>query len=273
MRPGSEPSQRAAAEEHRTIEQPLFYLAAVVAVLITGISKSGFGGGLGVLAVPLMALYVSPLRAAAIMLPILCTMDLINVWVYRKKWDRPNIKILLPPSLVGVAIGALTFRYLSDAHIRIIVGAIAVAFSVMFFLRRNNTERRGPSVVRGSFWGLVAGFVSFGVHAGAPPVNVYLLPQRLDKTTFVGTLVVMFAVVNYVKLIPYALLGQLDSANLLTALALVPLIPVGTWLGVKLHHRIPERPFYLVCYCLLTLMGSKLLYDGFMDLWAKGAFS
>jgi len=116
-------------------------------VLITGISKSGFGGGLGVLAVPLMALYVSPLQAAAIMLPILCAMDLINVWVYRKTWDRPNIKILLPASLVGVVIGAMTFRYLSDAHIRILVGTIAVAFSLLFFLRRNNAERRGPLMV------------------------------------------------------------------------------------------------------------------------------
>jgi uncharacterized membrane protein YfcA len=235
-------------------------------VLITGISKSGFGGGLGVLAVPLLALFVSPLQAAAIMLPILCLMDLINVWVYRKRWDRPNVRILLPASLVGVAVGALTFRYLSDAHIRIVVGAIAVSFSIRFLLQRKRVERREPSVARGSFWGLVAGFVSFGVHAGGPPANVYLLPQRLDKTVFVGTLVVLFAVINYVKLIPYALLGQLNTANMLTALALVPLIPVGTWLGIKLHDRIPERPFYIVCYCLLTIMGSKLLYDGFSDL-------
>ena len=161
----------------------------------------------------------------------------------------------------------MTFRYLSDAHIRIVVGAIAVAFSIRFLLQPKQVERLGPSVARGSFWGLVAGFVSFSVHAGAPPANVYLLPQRLDKTVFVGTLVVLFAVINYVKLVPYALLGQLNTANLLTALALVPLIPVGTWLGVKLHHRIPERPFYIVCYWLLTIMGSKLLYDGFSDLW------
>ncbi len=235
-------------------------------MLITGISKSGFGGGLGVMGVPLMALYVSPLQAAAIMLPILCMMDVINVWVYRRTWDKPNIKILLPPSLTGVVLGALTYRYLSDAHIRILVGAIAVGFSVLFLLKRNDFERRGPNVVRGSFWGLIAGFVSFGVHAGAPPTNVYLLPQRLDKTIFVGTLVVLFAAINYFKLIPYALLGQLNSTNLLTALALAPLIPIGTWLGVKLHDRIPERPFYLVCYCLLTLMGTKLLYDGITGL-------
>ena len=237
-----------------------------MAVLITGISKSGFGGGLGVLAVPVMALYISPIQAAAIMLPILCLMDVINVWVYRKSWDRPNVKILLPAALIGVLIGALTFRYLSDAYIRIIVGLIAVSFSLLFFLRRNSTERRGPDAVRGSFWGLIAGFVSFGVHAGAPPTNVYLLPQRLDKTIFVGTLVVLFAILNYVKLVPYAMLGQLNSANLVTAAILAPLIPVGAWLGIRLHHMIPERPFYLVCYSLLIVMGTKLLYDGFVGL-------
>jgi uncharacterized membrane protein YfcA len=231
-------------------------------VLVTGISKSGFGGGLGVLAVPLMALYISPVQAAAIMLPILCLMDVINVWVYRKSWDRLNVKILLPAALIGVLIGALTFRFLSDAHIRIVVGTIAVVFSIQFFLKRNHVAPRGPDVVRGSFWGLIAGFVSFGVHAGAPPTNVYLLPQRLDKTVFVATLVVLFAIINYVKLIPYALLGQLNSGNLVTAAILTPLIPLGTWIGVRLHHLIPERPFYLVCYCLLTIMGSKLLYDG-----------
>lgn len=237
-----------------------------MAVLVTGISKSGFGGGLGVLAVPIMALYISPLQAAAIMLPILCVMDALNVWVYRKTWDRVSLRILLPPALIGVFVGALTFRYLSDAHIRIMVGLIAVVFSALFFFRRNTTERREPNIVRGSFWGLIAGFVSFGVHAGAPPANVYLLPLRLDKTVFVGTLVVLFAIINYVKLIPYAMLGQLNSGNLLTALALAPLIPIGTWLGVKLHHMIPERPFYLVCYGLLSVMGAKLLYDGIAGL-------
>jgi uncharacterized protein len=231
--------------------------------VITGISKSGFGGGLGILAVPLMSLYISPVQAAAILLPILCLMDLINLWLYRKRWDKTNIKILLPAGLIGVLIGALTFRFLSDAHIRIIIGMIAVVFSARFFIGRREITKRGPNIPRGTFWGIIGGFTSFGVHAGAPPVNVYLLPQRLDKTIFVGTLVVLFAVINYVKLVPYAMLGQLNSTNLLTALILSPLVPFGSWLGVKLHNMIDERHFYRVCYILLVIMGAKLLFDGF----------
>jgi uncharacterized membrane protein YfcA len=244
----------------------LFFVAAAAAVLLTGISKSGFGGGLGVLAVPLLALYISPIQAAAIMLPILCLMDVINVWLYRRHWDKTNLRILLPAGILGVVIGALTFRYLSDAHIRILIGLIAVAFAVLFFMKRNQTQPRKPSLIKGSFWGTVAGFVSFGVHAGAPPVNVYLLPQRLDKTVFVGTLVVLFAIINYVKLIPYALLGQLNASNLVTAAMLAPLAPLGSWLGIRLHHMVSEQLFYKLCYGLLTLMGAKLLYDGYAGL-------
>lgn len=244
----------------------MFYLAATAAVVITGISKSGFGGGLGILAVPLMSLYVSPIQAAAILLPILCLMDLINLWLYRDRWDKANLKILLPAALIGVVIGALTFRYLSDAHTRIIIGVIAVVFSARFFLGPRQVLKREPNLARGTFWGVVAGFTSFGVHAGAPPANVYLLPQRLDKTIFVGTLVVLFAIVNYAKLVPYAMLGQLNPTNLLTAAILIPLVPLGTWLGIKLHKMIEERHFYRVCYVLLTIMGAKLLYDGFAGL-------
>jgi len=244
----------------------MFYVAATAAVLITGISKSGFGGGLGILAVPLMSFYISPFQAAAIMLPILCLADIFTVWHYRRSWDRLNVKILLPAALVGVLIGSLTFRYLSDAHIRILIGAIAVIFSIRFFLKRNTTEKRDANIVRGSFWGLLCGFFSFSVHSGAPPANVYLLPLRLDKTIFVGTLAVLMAILNYVKLVPYALLDQLNTGNLLTSLVLAPLVPLGVWLGVVLHRLIPQRPFYLVCYALLTLMGAKLLYDGYVTL-------
>ena len=245
------------------IEEPLFYVVAVVAILITGIAKSGFGGGLGVLAVPLMALFIPPVQAAAILLPILCLMDLINIWHYRKLWDRKNISILLPAGLAGVLIGTFTFRYLTDAHIRIIVGVIAVVFALYFFRKNDQVAPRGPDRARGTFWGVIAGFVSFGVHAGGPPANVYLLPQRLDKSIFVGTLVVLFTTLNFVKLVPYAMLGQLSADNISTSLLLTPLAPLGVWLGLRLHKVVSEKWFYPVCYVLLLITGIKLLYDGF----------
>ena len=245
------------------ITDPWFYAAAIPAILIVGISKGGFGGGLGLLAVPLMSLVISPAQAAAIMLPILCLMDLVGLWSFRGQGDRRLLKVLIPAALVGILIGALSFRYLSDQHLKFIVGAIAVLFTLNYWLRPKPQQAQQPSVGRGGFWGLVTGFTSFSVHAGGPPLNIYLLPLRLDKSVYIGTTIIMFAAINYLKLVPYALLGQFNSANLSTAAVLAVLAPVGVRLGYWMHHRISEAWFYRICFVLLFLTGSKLLYDAF----------
>ncbi|CAN0565300.1 unnamed protein product, partial [Laminaria digitata] len=129
--------------------------------------------------------------------------------------------------------------------------------------KKTENEVVKPDPVRGSFWGLIAGFVSFGVHAGGPPANVFLLPQRLDKSVFVGTMVVLFTTLNFVKLVPYSLLGQLNGENMMISLMLSPLAPLGVWLGLKLHKVVNENWFYPLCYLFLFITGIKLLWDGF----------
>ncbi len=243
-------------------ESILFYVLAFLAILIAGIAKSGFGGGLGVLSVPLMALVISPVQAAAILLPVLCLMDLMNIWHYRHSWDKTNIKILLPAALVGVLIGTFTFRYLSDGYIRILIGLIAITFAFNFFRKKTEEKVAAPGQIAGNFWGLIAGFVSFGVHAGGPPANVYLLPQKLDKSIFVGTMVVLFTTLNFVKLVPYSFLGQLNGENMMTSVILAPIAPLGVWVGLKLHKIINENWFYPLCYFFLFITGIKLLWDG-----------
>lgn len=245
------------------IQDPFFYLVAIPAVLIVGISKGGLGGGLGLIAVPLMALAVPPTTAAAIMLPILCLMDLVGLWKFRGRGDRSCLRVLLPAALVGIIVGALTFRYLSDDHIRLIVGTIAILFTLNYYLRRRSRETREPDPVRGSFWGSLAGFTSFSVHAGGAPLNIYLLPLRLEKSSYIATTIVFFAAVNYIKLIPYSLLGQFNSGLLLTSAVLAILAPVGVLSGAWLQHRINEQLFYHLCYGFLLLAGLKLYYDAF----------
>lgn len=251
------------------ITDPWFYAVAVPAVALAGISKAGFGGGLGVMATPLIALVIGPVQAAAIMLPVLMLMDAQALWHFRGRWDVRNFLILLGGSVVGIGIGAATFRFLDADAIRLIVGAVALVFSLRFWLDRRAAARppTGRSVPRGGFWGTVAGFTSFVAHAGGPPVSVYLLPQRLDKTVFVGTTVLFYASINVLKVPPYAYLGQFTGQTLLTALVLAPVAPLGMWLGLRLHHRIPQEPFYKVCYAFLLLTGLKLLWDGSQGLF------
>jgi len=252
-------------QEQPLITDPWFYLAAIPAVLLFGIAKGGFGGGLGVIAVPLMALTVSPLQAAAVLLPILCLMDLVGLWAYRGKWLWPELRILVPASMIGIIAGTLLFGYMSVAVLRIIVGTVAIVFTLHFFV----TSRKGPAAglppfppAVGLIAGAAGGFTSFIAHSGGPPISMYLLRRPLNRTDFVATTVLLFAAINYVKLAPYAWLGQLSTENLLTSAVLSPLAPIGVYTGVWLHRKVSDAFFFRLMYVLLLLVGGKLLYDG-----------
>lgn len=245
------------------ISNPLFYAAAVPAVLITGISKSGFGTGLGILAVPLIALTMPAAQAAAIMLPILCVMDITALWAYRGHWSRDNMKIMLPAGMVGILLGALTFRYVSEAGLKLLLGTVAIAFLLQRWIgTAARQDGASPSRAKGYFWSTLSGYTSTLAHAGGPPMSIYLLPQRMEKGLMVGTTVVFFAIVNFTKLIPYTLLGMFDSSNLATSAGLAPLGVLGIVCGVWLRKRIDEALFYRLCYAFLFVTGLKLLYDG-----------
>jgi len=245
------------------ILDPTFLALAALGVLVAGISKAGFGGGLASLAVPLMALVISPVQAAAILLPILCVMDIMGLLAYRRIAHFRNLMIMLPGALAGIAVGTATFEYFNDDLIRLIVGTIAISFTLQkLFKVAPSHAAPGPSVPRGTFWSALAGFTSFVAHAGGPPVQFYLLPQRMDKTVYVGTTVWFFLVVNYVKLIPYGFLGQLSFGNLATSAALLPLAPLGIWLGLRLHRLVSDTLLYRIVYSFLLIVGAKLICDG-----------
>jgi len=245
-----------------------FYPVAVFAILITGISKGGFGQGAGGLAVPLMSMFIAPPEAAGIMLPILCAMDIFGVHAYRRSWSREHLAIMLPGALVGIVAGGLAFGMLPVNAIRLLLGVIAVTFALNQWLRlterlaaRISAQDRKPGRAAGAFWGALSGFTSTLAHAGGPPFAVYMLAQKVDKTLFVGTSAVFFLVVNYVKLVPYYFVGQLNVGNLAAALLFSPLAPLGIWLGVWIHRRMSQAAFLNVSYALLLATGVKLIYD------------
>ncbi|HKG76250.1 MAG TPA: sulfite exporter TauE/SafE family protein [Beijerinckiaceae bacterium] len=242
------------------ITDPLFYLAAAPAVLLMGLAKSGFAG-LGLLSLPLIALVVSPVQAAAIMLPILIAQDVVTVWAYRHTWNGRNLAVLLPAATLGVGLGYLLAAQVSDAAVALAIGVISIAF----VLWRLVAERRGapapikPGMAAGWFWGTVCGFTSMIAHAGGPPFQIYVMPQRLARDAFIGTGAILFAAINWIKLPAYVALGQLTRENLLTSAALFPLAVEATWVGVLLVRRISGERFYTAIYILLVLVGLKLI--------------
>src|SRR3954469_13121944 len=237
-----------------------FWPIALFVATLTGLGKSGFGMA-GGLSVPLLSLVMPPAQAAAIMLPLLLVTDAASVWAYRHSWDRENMKVLVPAGMVGIGIGWLTFRLLNDDALRILLGCIAVGFVLNSVLRRNVATTK-VSKAKGYFWGTIAGVTTFVAQAEGPPILVYLLPQRLEKRLYAGTVVVFFAVMNYAKIVPYWQLGLFSSGNLTVSGLIIPFGLIGIPLGIWLQNRMSNMLFFRITTVLLFLVGLHLLYQG-----------
>ncbi len=243
------------------ITDPLFYALAIPAVILLGLAKGGFAG-LGIASTPMLALYLPPLEAAALILPILITQDLISAYVYRRDWDAKNLKVMLPGAAAGMALGWLLASYVSDAFIRILIGGIGLAFVANTWLRRNTLAPHAVTAAGGVFWGAVSGFTSFMTQGGGPPFQVHVLPQRLPKMTLVGTTTMFFMVVNMLKVGPYFLLDQFTTKNAATSLVLLPIAILANFAGIWLVRRTPVGLFYAIAYALLLVISLLLLWQG-----------
>ncbi|UYV36213.1 sulfite exporter TauE/SafE family protein [Rhodobacteraceae bacterium D3-12] len=244
---------------------PSFLAIAAPAVVFAGISKGGFGSGAAFASAAILALVIAPGQAIGIMLPLLMLIDAATLKPYWKRWNTGDAWILLSGALPGVALGAAFYRAADPDHLRLLIGAIAVLFVLWQIAARAG---RLPIASRplprwgGALAGLVAGFTSFVAHAGGPAAAVYLLSKRPAKTEFQATTVIVFWATNVFKALPYGMLGIFTLETLLIDLWLAPFALLGTWLGVKAHYAIPERAFFALTYVLLTITGSKLIWDG-----------
>jgi uncharacterized membrane protein YfcA len=245
------------------ITDPYFYWVTIPAVLLLGISKSGFGAGFGSLAVPMMALAVTVPQAAAILMPVLLLMDLLGMAAFRRDFDWPLLRFLLPWGLVGIVIGTLLFKLLEAKVVAGIVGGFTLVFLAQRLLFPPKADSPPPPRWLGAILTATSGFTSFIAHAGGPPVNAYMIPLRLSPIRFTATMAFFFFVINLAKWLPYAWLGLLDWRNFATSLVLLPIAPIGVWVGVRLARRISQRLFYQILYLGMFLTGIKLLWDAF----------
>jgi hypothetical protein len=248
------------------ITDPLFYVFAVPAVVFLGLSKGGFSG-IGMVSTPLLAIIMSPLEAAAILLPIILVQDLISVFVYRRVWDAWNLKVLIPGAVIGIGAAWLLAAHVSDAVLRLVVGLIALGFvgySLFRYLLPGEPPR--PRASHGVVWGALSGFTTTLIQIGAPPYYAFVLPQRLPKMVYVGTTVMFFAAANVMKIAPYVALGQFSTAGFTSSTALFPLAIASNFLGIWLVRITPEAMFYQITNVIVFLLGCELTRQGVVGL-------
>lgn len=236
-------------------------LVAGLAALLVGLSKGGLSMA-GALGTPVLAMVMSPVKAAALLLPIFVVSDWFGLYAYRREFDRRNLWILIPAGIAGVGIGWLSASVVSERGVGLLIGIIGIAFCLNAWrLRHRPPPPRPADLPRGLLWGSIAGFTSFVSHSGGPPYQVYVLPQKLPKMVFAGTTTITFAAINFVKLLPYWQLGQLDAANLKVSLLLMPIAVAGTFAGVRLVRIIPERAYFVFIHVALFVLSIKLVVD------------
>ncbi|MGV6875542.1 sulfite exporter TauE/SafE family protein [Pseudochelatococcus sp. B33] len=232
---------------------------AMLAAFIVGLSKGGLAN-VGSAAVPIMALVMPPLAAAAMLLPIYILSDVVGVWLYRRSYSRRNLAILIPAGLAGVIVGWAVASRMSDAVAGLLVGVIGIAFCLHFWLRRSSAQASRADVPRGLFWGTLTGFTSFITHSGGATFQIYTMPQRMEKLVFAGTSTILFATINAAKLIPYWQLQQMDLRPSTLAL-LVPTAIAGTFSGAWITKTMPTEAFFRFIQAALFLISVKLVFD------------
>jgi len=267
---------------------PLQWTGAAVAALLVGLSKAGFGAGAGILAVPLMVTVLGSTETLPVMLMVLLVGDVFALAHYRRARSLGNLAVLVPGMLAGIVGGALVLEWFlnlpdGELWLRRAIGLIAVLFVVIQLyreqeaarLRREQVTGFRPRPWQGVLLGAGSGLASTLAHAGGPPIVLYLLPQRLSKRVFVGTIVRFFFIANLVKVIPYAWQGLFTARRAAVAGGLIPAVLAGTLLGAVVHRRVSDRLFRMVVYGLAFALGVYLLSGwepGSAEVGAESAF-
>lgn len=239
-----------------------FYLVGLSTAFAVAVSKGAFGGGLAVLSIPLLSLVMTPIQAAIVTAPLVLVMDIFAIGQFGPStWSKPDLKWLVPGLMVGIALGYYFFTAVDPNWVNIGIGVIALVFAFDYFLRSRKAQSKHPvQPVVASIAGVASGFTTFVAHSGGPPASMYLLRRGLHKSVYAGTLLAIFFFGNLVKLLPFGLLALERPETIKAAALLVPAVPLGVWVGKKLHDRLDQQQLIFWAYVILTIAAARLLY-------------
>lgn len=248
----------------RFATSPVFWLVGGLTTFLIAFSKGAIGGGAASIGVPMLSIVIDPIGAAIIIAPLVSFMDMFTLRSFGpSSWSKPDLRVLLPGLVLGLALGWLTFEYVDPRYVGLLIGAISIGFAAHWFWKRHRRPEAGAMPVHagmGLAAGSASGFTTFVAHAGGPPVAMYLIARGLDKRFFVGTNTAFFTIGNILKLGPYGLLIAARPDTAAAVLLLAPIVPLSVQLGVRMHHRLSQPSILMITNVILILGGARLLY-------------
>ncbi|MFK7792119.1 MAG: sulfite exporter TauE/SafE family protein [Devosiaceae bacterium] len=240
-----------------------FWILAGLAAFVLGVSKGGMPV-VAILSVPLLSLAMDPVMAAGLLLPLYLIADCYALYLFRKAFCVRNLKILIPAAGVGVLIATFTVSLVPPNAVKLLLALIGLSYIANAMRKRLSAGQVAPrpaDVPRGLFWGTLAGITSYIAHSGGPPYQAYVLPQKLEKMTYLGTTAIVFACINWMKVPAYIFTGQMDWQSVAQSLWLAPFALAGAWSGAQISKWLPEKIFFALIETALFLVSIKLMYE------------
>jgi uncharacterized membrane protein YfcA len=244
------------------LPDPFSLLLVFSGVFLIAFMRGAFGGGFAIIGIPLLSLRLDPITAGALLAPFVVN-DLFALRYWKPgTWSKPDLKLLVPALLIGIAVGTVLMRILDRHVIEIAMALITLLFAALWFMGGGKVQSEPRKPAKGLFAGFCSGVTTMVAHAGGPPLAMYLLPLGLPKSVMAGTTSLFFTVGNVAKAGPWLWLAQPGRDIWLLMLICVPVIPLAIWAGWRLHERLDQQKLYRVCYGLLIVTAMKLLWDG-----------
>ena len=242
---------------------PFSLFIVATGVFVIAFMKGGFGGGFAIVGIPFLALVMDPLAAGALLAPLFVVMDLfaLRYWT-PTTWSKPDLRSLLPGLIIGIAAGTALLTILDSRAVAIAMALITLAFAGFWFLGGGKTVPKQRSAGKALAAGVGSGITTMVAHSGGPPLALYLLSLGLPKALYAGTTSIFFTIGNVIKIIPWLWVAQPSMELWLMMLICIPVIPIGVWLGWRLHERLDKQQLYRLCYLLLVVTALKLLWNG-----------
>lgn len=238
---------------------PFFLL--LIAAFVVGLSKGGLASAAAV-TVPMLALVMSPVAAAALLLPVYLVTDVVGVWLYRRDWSARNLAILVPSMLLGVVMAVLLVPILPEAALLLLTGGVGLWYLARSWLAGPLAAPTAATVPWGVFWGTLAGITSFVTHSGAPPAQAYLLPQRLPRLRLAGTITIAFAIGNLAKLPGYWAIGLLAELDWTLTVQLIAAGIAGTAAGRQVVKVLNDETYRRILEVVLLALSILLVARG-----------
>jgi uncharacterized protein len=239
------------------------FLIAFAGVFFIAFMKGAFGGGFGVIGIPLLSLIMDPLSAGGLLAPLFVGMDLVALRYWKPStWSMPELIVLVPALVVGIGLGFAGLRLIDHRLVAIIIALISILFATLWLRGGGRVVVRPRSAPKAVIAGLASGVTTMIAHSGGPPLAMYLLPLGMTKDLYAGTTSLFFTVGNALKAVPWLVLAKPSPTLWMLMVMCLPAIPLGVRLGWKLQQHLDQQQLYRTCYGLLVVTALKLLWDG-----------